>query len=159
MFLEVPVLVQFCAPAVTPWAYIRPNGEAEPTRNPGIRLIRYDRITGMPLEIVQYYLDFKRSNKVQRANWTVEYTMPKDYNMNDLTPQSFHQLLEKMKANGSNEFADYVRRSYIDGATDDVRVNSCTSMTCKAPFICSIGNPNVLSFNSCVDPSIPFGRK
>jgi hypothetical protein len=35
----------------------------------------------MPLEIVQYYLDFKRSNKVQRANWTVEYTMPKGINL------------------------------------------------------------------------------
>ncbi|XP_063397328.1 acid sphingomyelinase-like phosphodiesterase 3b [Mytilus trossulus] len=146
----LPVIVHLCAPSVTPWTYI-PGGQGigEPTRNPGIRLVRYDRMTGQPQEVRQYHLDFKLSNVNKVANWTLEYSMPKDYQMKDLTPTSFHGLLERMKSNGSAEFTDYAMRRYVGGASNDRRVTHCSSLACKKPFICSIGNVDLAEFEFC----------
>lgn len=137
------------SPSVTPWTYIRPDGEAEPTRNPAIRLVKYNQTSGEPLEIVQYFMDMSLSNHNKVVTWKEEYVMPRDYGMKDLSPKSFHDLVKRMKTQNSWEFMTYSRRRYVGGATGDARVTSCLSDACKKPFLCSMLNADVRDFEYC----------
>lgn len=61
-------MAHFSAPSVTPWRHKIPTETGSP-HNPGIRLIEYDRDTGMHINYEQFYMNLTDSNRQGMANW------------------------------------------------------------------------------------------
>ncbi|KAJ8316809.1 hypothetical protein KUTeg_004713 [Tegillarca granosa] len=142
---DKPVMSQFCAPSVTPWRYKIP-GRTGPPHNPGVRLIKYNRDSGEHLELVQYYMDLPKTNKMLNPEWEVEYTLPKDYGMSDLSPGSFGKLLTKMSQSESMEFKNYMKWKIVSAVnTDEPKCD----INCKSSYICSLKTVDPQLFNKC----------
>lgn len=136
---------QFCAPSVTPWRYKIP-GRTGPPHNPGVRLIKYDRGSGEHLELVQYYMDLPKTNNMLNPVWEVEYTLPKDYGMSDLSPSSFSKLLAKMSESGSTEFNKYMKWRIVSAVNTD---EPLCDINCKSSYVCSLKTVDAQLFNKC----------
>lgn len=61
-------VTQFNAPSVTPWRYKLPTKTGE-AHNPGIRLIKYNRDTGLNLDYTQYFINITDANRENKSSW------------------------------------------------------------------------------------------
>lgn len=77
------------------------------SHNPGVRLIKYNRKTGLHIEIIQYYLDIETANIADTASWELEYSTSGAYDLWDLSPGSLYTLINKLKEAESQEFQSY----------------------------------------------------
>ncbi|GFO25614.1 acid sphingomyelinase-like phosphodiesterase 3b [Plakobranchus ocellatus] len=59
----------FLPPPVTPLRRTPPDGEQGPPLNPGVRLVKYDRLTGKHLNYRQFYTNITEDNRLGRAVW------------------------------------------------------------------------------------------
>ncbi|RUS82622.1 hypothetical protein EGW08_009615, partial [Elysia chlorotica] len=59
----------FLAPSVTPLRGRAPSGQQNPAHNPGVRLIYYDRQTGIHLGYTQFYTNITEDNSQGQINW------------------------------------------------------------------------------------------
>ncbi|KAH3787782.1 acid sphingomyelinase-like phosphodiesterase 3b [Dreissena polymorpha] len=140
----------FIAPSVTPWRYVIPN-EIGPAHNPGIRLVEYDRTTGRPLDITQYYLDLKTANQNATDNWEVEYEAKKDYEIPDLTAATLAKLASKIKDPGSKEFKNYWRFYTVSAPTE--MLEACVN-DCHSAVYCGLTFFDMDSFRACQNKMI-----
>lgn len=61
-------VTQFTAPSVTPWRYRAETFTTDP-HNPGVRLVKYDNVTGQHLDYTQYYINLTDSNRQENTTW------------------------------------------------------------------------------------------
>ncbi|XP_052225017.1 acid sphingomyelinase-like phosphodiesterase 3a [Dreissena polymorpha] len=73
------------------------------------KTVEYDRTTGRPLDITQYYLDLITANQNATDNWEVEYEATKAYEKPDLTAATLAKLARRIKNPGSKAFKNYWR--------------------------------------------------
>ncbi|KAK3590104.1 hypothetical protein CHS0354_041150 [Potamilus streckersoni] len=132
-----PVIPVFIAPSVTPWRY-------KPEHNPAIRLVNYDRQTGIHQDINQYYLNLPEANAQKIATWKLEYTAKQHYGVMDLTPSSLLTLMNKMKDYTSDEFQNYFRWTTVNASSTE----TCNT-DCHVSIICGFSNFDITSYNNC----------
>ncbi|CAL1536690.1 unnamed protein product [Lymnaea stagnalis] len=124
------MIPQFNAPSVTPWRYKIPakTGDAH---NPGIRLIKYDRDTGKPLDYTQYYINITQANAAQKSNWQPLYNFTAAYGVADMTPDSLKMFFQKLKDEPDSKLYQKFCNHWVVSDTD----KRCTEAM-KADIVC-----------------------
>lgn len=145
LIVDVPVAVVFSAPSVTPWRAISPTYDG-PARNPGIRLVKYDRQTGKHLDVIQYYLDLQSSNANNKTIWQKGYQMTSDYHLADVTPSSIHALVQRLKNENSKEFHFFNKWRFVN-------IDRQCDSACHIKIWCSLINFQQSEFEKCMKPS------
>ncbi|KAH3787773.1 acid sphingomyelinase-like phosphodiesterase 3b [Dreissena polymorpha] len=140
----------FIAPSVTPWRYRIPN-KIGPAHNPGIRLVEYDKATGRPLDITQYYLDLQKANKNAHDHWEVEYEAKKAYEIPDLTAATLANLATRIKDPGSSAFKNFWRFFTVSPPAE--LLESCLN-DCHSAVYCGLTNFDMDSFRGCQNKMI-----
>ncbi|XP_045765533.1 acid sphingomyelinase-like phosphodiesterase 3a [Maniola jurtina] len=138
---DQPVSWAFLAPSVSPR---NPKGAS----NPGLRLYKFDSVTGKVLGYTQYYLDLALANKA-KAEWVAEYNFTQYYGLRDISAESLHLLAEKLKIGTTHEkttFKKYLRAynvKYNDGSNCDG--------ACAYQHFCAITCLEQLIHEECVE--------
>ncbi|XP_074038986.1 acid sphingomyelinase-like phosphodiesterase 3b [Leptinotarsa decemlineata] len=141
-----PVSWAMIAPSVTPR---RTN---EGPNNPGLRLYKFDKDTGVVYDYTQYYLDLStaNANDNKNAEWAVEYNFSTYYSVNEISPVSLHTLADKFtqdNPSGNSVFNRYYR-------TNSVRINTNPSTgcdaTCAHTHYCAITRVDYDEFHQCM---------
>lgn len=135
----------FIAPSVTPWRYKIPN-EIGPAHNPGVRLVKYDRLTGLHLDIEQYYLDLEKANRDKVDNWTLEYKTSSHYETSHLNAEELMKLIEKMKSSNGNQFISFWRHYTV---SPPVNLQPKCDENCHVSIICGFTEFEMPGFDSC----------
>ncbi len=91
-YVDAPVSSILLAPAVTPWETTLPGVIGGAANNPSIRLIKYDRTTGITKDVIQYYLNLTLANERGYASWELEYTGTEYYNQPDMGSNSLRNI-------------------------------------------------------------------
>ena len=87
----------FLAPAVTPWETTLPDVMGGAGNNPAIRLIQYDRMTGVVLDVHQYYLNLTKANAISDDIWELEYNATQYFGVADMSAVSLNDIAQRMK--------------------------------------------------------------
>ncbi|XP_060063975.1 acid sphingomyelinase-like phosphodiesterase 3b [Ylistrum balloti] len=143
---DVPIATMFLAPSVTPWRYKTPT-KAGPAHNPAIRLVQYDRLTGRHLNMITYYMDLPASNAQGIPQWAEEYNATRDYNIDDLSPNSMNKLAQRMSTPNSPEFNKYWKWRFASVQNDILE--SCDE-ECKTKIVCQISHVDQSTYDACV---------
>lgn len=137
----------FIAPSVTPWRYKLPN-EIGPAHNPGIRLVKYNRTTGVHLDIEQYYLDLVKANHKGQATWELEYKASTHYELQSLTAEDLLNLSEKMKTSSSKEFLNFWKFYTV---SPPAQLQQSCDEDCHSSIVCGFTEFDMKAFQSCKD--------
>ncbi|KAL0213471.1 hypothetical protein RCL1_007097 [Eukaryota sp. TZLM3-RCL] len=135
----VPVLV---APSLAPWASVEYNGY--PGNNPGVRVYKYDKKTGIVLDFVQYYLDLEQSNNKGVAVWNVEYSAVDFYKVADLSGESMQLAMNYLRNNPAalDKYFDYLNVLVRKGCDRDKTLDKI--------YLCGMENVAPLDFSNCL---------
>ncbi|CAG5119836.1 unnamed protein product [Candidula unifasciata] len=153
-------VTQFTAPSVTPWTFRTASKTADP-HNPGIRLVTYDRNTGLHLGYEQYYINLTDSNRNGRTAWTRLYSFTEAYNVSDMSVASLRKIFSLMASDKgtvySNKYCTYsVVSNYPINCTEAARADIyCGGLhydlqeaqDCKHKYLASLNGASGLSLN------------
>ncbi|KAE9548683.1 hypothetical protein FO519_008105 [Halicephalobus sp. NKZ332] len=135
-----PVQVMLMAPAVTPWFS---DLDGAGSNNPSFRIIEYDEKTWDYVDIKTYYVDLDKLNNNTATNWSLEYSMKDDYNLDSITPASMNSLLQKMKTD------DDLFKKYINYNTVQWKPIMPEGKY-RSAQLCSIEFPDLDEYNNCM---------
>ncbi|XP_064602872.1 acid sphingomyelinase-like phosphodiesterase 3b [Liolophura sinensis] len=138
---RIPV---FLAPAISTWRYVSKEKTGR-VRNPGIRLVKYDRDTGRHLDYFQYYLDLEKANREGHASWTRLYEAKAAYNIPDLSAKSLGTVRERLLSRESSPIQAYFTRMGMDGDVD----TQC-DRECRDAIYCGMRHFDMASYRSCL---------
>ncbi|XP_068912166.1 acid sphingomyelinase-like phosphodiesterase 3b [Tenebrio molitor] len=139
-----PVSWALLAPSITP------KRTTDGANNPGLRIYKFDKDTGQVLDYTQYYLDLSHANSNTKsdAEWVVEYNFSSYYGISEITPNSLHQLADKLTSASHN---DYFRRYY---SANSVRMynnpQSGCDANCAHTHYCAITRVDYQEFEHCL---------
>ena len=137
-----PVVPLFVAPSVTPLSY---EDTTSPRHNPAVRLVKFDRQTGRPLDILQYYVDLPKANLKHHVNLTLGYIATREYGIPDVTPGALARLASMFKNATSPEFKAYMKW-YTSNAIKDYPCDK----NCHKVVLCAIGYLKEDEFSRCL---------
>ncbi|XP_046572557.1 acid sphingomyelinase-like phosphodiesterase 3b [Haliotis rubra] len=144
---STPGTPMFMAPSITPWRYKIP-GKSGDAHNPAIRLVKYNKGSGLLLDIHQYYMDLTDSNKNNASNWTIAYKTSEAFGLSDLSADSLNGVIKKMETD-KTLLDKYIKYNTVL-ANGEKTVNECGEK-CRAIFTCGFTHMDKTSFDSCVD--------
>ncbi len=81
---KTPIGVVYIAPSVTTFGY----------KNPSYRIYELDANYTI-VDYEQYITNLTEANELNQVNWYLEYSAKAEYNMTDLSPQSWHELTNR----------------------------------------------------------------
>ena len=144
MITGVPAIPLFVAASVTPWRYVRPTETALP-HNPAVRLIKYERHTARPLDILQYYVDLPMANTRNHLDLVLGYTATRDYGIPDVSPHSLQNLIQKFQDKNGIHF-----KTYMDWYNTYATKNYPCDERCHKTVICGFTNFMKDMFDQCM---------
>ncbi|KAI5703350.1 hypothetical protein M8J75_010701 [Diaphorina citri] len=136
-----PVSWMMMAPSVSPRRI--PIGN----NNPGIRIYKYDTVTGAVLDFSQYYLDLSEANAKNEAVWQLEYNLTSYYGLNELSPRSLHELAQSFTLSNSLLFERYHRAYAVNF---NHHYQHCDS-NCRHTHYCAITKLEFSDFRNCLE--------
>ncbi|XP_054157645.1 sphingomyelin phosphodiesterase-like [Oppia nitens] len=126
----------------TNMAYIGPSVTTFGNVNPGYRIYTidgdYDESTYEVLDYETYYLNLTEANinrDSKPLEYRLSYTAQQALGLQDLTPDSWHKLLLKMK-NDTQLFNKFYE--YFYNKSDNIGDNVCTSRQCRREILCRL---------------------
>ncbi|KAM3961013.1 cyclic GMP-AMP phosphodiesterase SMPDL3A [Aphomia sociella] len=133
-----PVSWALLAPSVTP----RGAGSIS---NPGLRLYKFDSISGKVLDYTQYYLDV--TNNRGELHWSIEYNLTQYYGLREVSATSLDALAERIRNyHDRGTFAKYLTALRVRHSTD---VSDCDA-ACVYVHYCAITRADYNDFRMCV---------
>ena len=131
-------------PAVTPWNTTLGGVGAN---NPGIRLFKYSKTDRILRDWEQFYLDLSKVDEEDVPIWEKQYNASESYNLNDLSADSMHELVQSFEVDESETFNRY----YVHNSVDYDN-SKCTGM-CKQAHLCAIKQVDRDSYTTCLESS------
>ncbi len=131
------------APAVTPWETTLPGVIGGAANNPSIRLIKYDRSTGVTKDVIQYYLNLTLANEQGYATWECEYTGTDYYNQPDMGTTSLNNIAQALLDNDTM-FDKY----YVANGVNYDPSEKCTE-ECRVIHYCAITEVDYEKYDQC----------
>lgn len=144
-FAAEPVGSILIGPSITPWRNQMENFIGSRGINPSIRLIKYDRETGVTLDIEQYYLNLTEANLNGNAEWLLEYTGTTYYGQPDMSSDSLHKIVKKFIINDDGTFNKYYRANGVSYNTTEI----CDG-ECKYVLYCSATEVDYNMYEECI---------
>ncbi|KAL1459813.1 hypothetical protein WDU94_011767 [Cyamophila willieti] len=142
---NIPVSWMMMAPSVSPRRI--PTGN----NNPGIRIYKYDTVTGTVLDFSQYYLDLGETNSGKlsgnEAVWQLEYNLTSYYGLNEVSPRSLHELAQSFTLSNSILFERYLRAYSV---SFNHHYQHCDS-NCRHTHYCAITKLEFSDFRNCLE--------
>ena len=132
------------APAVTPWETTLPDVIGGAANNPAIRLVKYDRKTGVTLNIEQYYLNLTETNLNGDPQWISEYNATVYYGQPDMNTASLDNIAKNLLTD-DELFQKYYAANGVNYAPNEV----CTG-ECRFVHYCAITEINYDAYENCV---------
>eukprot|EP01022_Parablepharisma_sp_SALTPOND_P015628 TRINITY_DN2227_c0_g1_i1.p1 TRINITY_DN2227_c0_g1~~TRINITY_DN2227_c0_g1_i1.p1 ORF type:complete len:592 (-),score=27.80 TRINITY_DN2227_c0_g1_i1:44-1762(-) len=137
-----PISVTHLLPALTP------------SPNPSFRIYDVDPATYELLDYTQYRLYLDEANKLLKAEWKVAYEFLKYFEVDDMSPQSFEKIIDRME----NE-KEYFKKAYLMYHSEERR--TVPEGNAKQKFLCSYKTWNMYEQRKCLinymDPSDYIG--
>lgn len=131
---RTPVSFGLVNPSITPYV----------GHNPAVRLITYEDSKKEFSGVFTYWVDLNATNTQDEMVFELEYHMPSDYNMSDLSPASWESFAEKMKED--KELFDLF---YLHYYTMDS--NHTCGFVCRRFAICAMQNVGSFSdYSTCL---------
>jgi len=125
---KIPNNIAYIAPSVTTFNYM----------NPGFRTYDIDGgnedSTWNVVNHDTYYADISQTDDTHPPQWTHEYNAKTAYGMKDLSPEEWHNLLERMENN--NDLFQVMFRAY----RKQYQYDKCDDKTCRKGFLCGMIN-------------------
>ncbi|XP_066581214.1 acid sphingomyelinase-like phosphodiesterase 3b [Prorops nasuta] len=141
-----PVSWIMMAPSITPH---RDDGGPN---NPGLRLYKFETKTGQILDYTQFFLNLPEANKHRQANWQVEYTLLKYYDLKEITAISLHDLADRFTQTNDYAFVRYYGANMVSLPRDEEQVWGCggaLSGICALHHYCTVTRLNPSSYSAC----------
>ncbi|KAJ8870069.1 hypothetical protein PR048_029080 [Dryococelus australis] len=139
-----PVSWLFIAPALSPRR--TPSG----ANNPGIRLYKFDTISGQVLDYEQFYLNLVSANQRHQAEWLAEYNLTSYYGLPDVTAATLSDLAERfITQEGAPLFARYYRVNSVRQPSSSDPAGCDAS--CTLSHYCAITRVDYTEFHSCLE--------
>ncbi|BFZ16766.1 hypothetical protein BsWGS_19805 [Bradybaena similaris] len=98
-------VTQFTAPSVTPWRWRSKTFTTDP-HNPGVRLVKYDNVTGQHLDYIQYYINLTDSNRLENTTWSILYSFTEGYKVTDMSVASLREIFSNMESNKNTDYSN-----------------------------------------------------
>ncbi|KAF2984855.1 hypothetical protein EK904_003100 [Melospiza melodia maxima] len=140
-----PINVMFLAPGVTPWKTTLP-GVSNGANNPAIRVVHYDQDTLQVLDMVTYYLNLTRANRMGSAGspeWEEEYRLTEAFQVPDGSAASMQRVLEKISRD-----PQYLQLYYeLNSARYDLEL---CQQECRVDHLCAIREMDFTKYDECV---------
>ncbi|XP_062567055.1 acid sphingomyelinase-like phosphodiesterase 3b [Saccostrea cucullata] len=153
-----PTMAMYIAPSVTPWRY--KNSKATgPKHNPSFRMVKYDRVSGRHLDLVQYYMDLPESNRQGKPIWKIAYTATHDMGISDISPKSMDNFATRTRNPHSQEF-----QNQLSWRNAKAEVMPCDAF-CHSLIFCNFKKLHDHDFKLCLretqqyTATLPFGRR
>jgi len=131
--------VQISSPSMTSYTNV----------NPSLRLFHLDPLTYQPLSMMTYHLDINSDGNSFNPAVKLTYNTADDYDMPDLSPQSFEQLINRLEVD--SEFVKQFRANMYTGTGFE---GSCNER-CVARLVCDLRHAHDVARRQCFD-SIPL---
>lgn len=146
----VPKIPIFIAPSVTPWTFITKTFRS-PNRNPGVRLVNYDRQDGKHLDITQYYLPLTKANSKMPGLWLKAYSVRQEYSVPDVTAASMDKIWSRY-LDPNSATSTTLKKVYFHHTldTNDDMSQPCDDK-CQSGFICATRHLDNHGFKKCFD--------
>ncbi|GFS00715.1 acid sphingomyelinase-like phosphodiesterase 3b [Elysia marginata] len=136
----------FLAPSVTPLRGTKPSGEQFAHRNPGVRLVQYDRQTGRHLGYQQFYTNITEDNNLGKSKWDELYSFTNAYDVPDMSVSSLRKIYHKMAKPFGAFILQYCSFYSVTSTPDDV----CT-LEEQAAFWCGGQLTDLNKTNECIN--------
>lgn len=132
--------------------YVAPSMTTAGVKNPSMRIFELDRSTYVVNDYQHYYLNLPYANgKYLKKAWdlmiTLLYSAKKEYNLPDLSPKSWDNLLKRFKTN-STLLRTHMAHSNANAQTAS---NGVCDDTCALNYICQLANANYDDYSNCLD--------
>lgn len=131
---RTPVSVIYIAPSLTPYT----------SHNPAYRLYEYDRSTFEIKDIHTFFLNLTQTNAENSPAWYYEYSARSAYNLTDLSPLAWYDLVQRLSMNEAL-FETFYQFYY----TEKSNLPACDSV-CKKLKLCSLLSSTPAERASCV---------
>ena len=128
----------FIISSVTPWTY-------DYNHNPAVWLVSYDRQSMTPSKIDQYYVDLLQANRLKSLDYRLEYSIPSEYKMGNISAESLLDLRTRMESNDSL-FGKYMRHMFADVTT---KKKPEITLDLKIKVLCAMNSMDKKSFGAC----------
>lgn len=115
--------------------------------NPSARLFYLDPVTFQVLDYDHYILDIEPAPSAT-ANLTLAYSASEEYQLTDLSPESWKDLTYRM------EDDDQLFEKYIDNLYARSGNNECNAL-CRRDELCRMRSSSIDQFDACVENSGP----
>ncbi len=131
-------------PAVTPWETTLGGVIGGAANNPSIRLVKYDRTSGVTLDIIQYFLNLRNANADGHANWTVEYRGTEYYSQQDMGTASLNNIAQNLLTD-DELFDKYYTVNGVNYDPDEL----CRG-ECRVVHFCAITQVDYDAYENCM---------
>uniref|UniRef100_A0A0N4ZDC3 Guanylate cyclase n=1 Tax=Parastrongyloides trichosuri TaxID=131310 RepID=A0A0N4ZDC3_PARTI len=135
--------------------YVAPSFTTFKNSNPAYRVYTIDgNYEGSSFTVIEsetYYANLTGTNEEKAPKWELEYKLKEEYGMNDLSPESFHNLITKFENQKElfEKYYLYYNRNYIP----------CESK-CRKNAICILRQARSYDkANFCHEKNIMLGKK
>jgi sphingomyelin phosphodiesterase len=130
-----PMNLAYIAPSITPYT----------KTNPSVRRYEFYSDTREIVDYTQFHTDLEETNKNNKPNFVEYYSAKQAYGLDSLRPDSWYDLIERMKQNDTLVQLVYHHKytGYYDSSTCD--------KSCKKELICSLSNAVADLYRLCVD--------
>ncbi|XP_050400269.1 sphingomyelin phosphodiesterase A [Patella vulgata] len=125
-------------------AFIAPSVTTFMGQNPAYRIYHLDPVTFVPVDYDQYYLNITKANADHNPVVEKLYSAKEEYQLKDLSPQSFLELSKRFKSN-ETLVQRYLRNMY---AGSDA-MGDC-DIGCKHITICETLSSSLTAWLTCV---------
>jgi len=129
-----PTSVAWVAPSVTPFTYL----------NPSFRVFEYDPETFEVVDYHQYNMDLQKTNENGIPNWRLYYSAKSAYNLTDMSPKSWENLIGVFKRDDKlfqewnvRHYSGYYGTGACTGGCKNSTLCGFESSTAKDQFECT----------------------
>jgi len=126
--------IAYIIPSVTTFTYI----------NPSYRIFTIDAATGYVVESSTYHVDISEANLSDNPQWVWEYNATSTYYMNNLFPEDWANLVERMVTD------DELFRSYYLYQSSSAPTPYTCDATCKGKQICQMRSADSRLLDTCL---------
>jgi hypothetical protein len=129
---------------VTNVAYITPAATSWTNQHPSVRLFKFDKTTFELLDMLTFYANLTEANLQNKMTWRLEYSATQEYQMKDMSPESWQGVLHRMQVDLDYwlKFEKFFHVSYhIECPSGDDK--------CRKQQLCAISHQNYHEYMQC----------
>eukprot|EP01132_Coremiostelium_polycephalum_P005700 gene5700-7094_t len=128
-------------------AYVTPSVTTFTNQNPSFRVYTIDANSYYPMESSTYHVDINSANSNDKPEWKLEYNATTAYNMPNLLPESWSQLISNFSSN--RQFLQDTYYNFTYSSSPYPLKNKCET-SCSLSKICEMKSGTHSLYKQCL---------